>query len=474
MRKPAVPSRRAPGWKGSGARGRRVIRTALALQIAAAVLLPARPSLADGVNIARDAEAEALIQDYARPIFKAAGVRVGSVQILLVPDNNFNAFVATATNMFVTTGAIIDSETPNELIGVIAHETGHLAHGDLAGIRETIARTGTAAMIAALIGMGAAIAGSVAGVQGLGDVGAMTVAGSGQLAQRNILAYQRGQESAADRAAVQFLNATGQSPAGLLKSLQRLANQMLISSRSIDPYLQSHPLPAERVRDLENLVSKSPYADRTDPAELQKRHDLVRAKLVGFLWPPERVNRRYPLKDQSLPARYARAIAAYRHGALPQALKQIDGLIQSDPADPYFWELKGQALLESGKAKESVAPLRKAVSLAPKAGLIRILLGQALIATASQGVVDEAITTLNMGLQTDPDSPIGYRTLARAYAMKGDIAMAELATAQGDFVDGNIKDAKMHAERAQAKLKPLTPAWVRADDILSYKPPIKR
>ena len=155
-------------------------------------------------------------------------------------------------------------------------------------------------------------------------------------------------------------------------------------------------------------------------------------------------------------------------------MQQIDGLIQAAPADPYFWELKGQALLESGKARESVPPLRKAVSLAPKAGLIRILLGQALIATGNQAVVVDAITNLTMGLQTDPDSPIGYRTLARAYALKGDIAMAELATAQGDFADGNIKDAKMHAERAQAKLKPATPAWVRADDILSYKPPIKR
>jgi len=55
--------------------------------------------------------------------------------------------------------------------------------------------------------------------------------------------------------------------------------------------------------------------------------------------------------------------------------------------------------------------------------------------------------------------------------MVGDTAMAQLATAQGLFEDGDIEGAKAQAKRAQAKLATGTPARLRADDIVSYKPP---
>ena len=195
---------------------------------------------------------------------------------------------------------------------------------------------------------------------------------------------------------------------------------------------------------------------------------------AAFTMTPQQVGRRYAATDTSLPARYARAIAAYRTGALAPALKQIKGLIDTDPGNAYFWELKGQALLEGGKPADAVAPLRKAVSLAPHSGLVRIMLGQALVATGGKANMDEAIKNLTVGLQADPDVPNGYRFLARAYAQKQDLAMAELATAQGLFAEGNVKEAQAHAARAQAKLKLGTPAWLRADDIVSYKPPKSR
>ncbi len=460
-----VTSRHAAAWKGP---------RAAALPLILAALLASEPAFADGAGIARDAETEALIQDYARPLFQAAGIRAKSVQILLIPNDTFNAFVASPTRMFINTGAITASETPNELTGVIAHEAGHLAHGDLAGLRQQIENAKTTAMLASLLGVGAAAAGAATGARGLGQAGAAVMSGGMQVAQRSILMYQRGQEAGADRAAVAYLTKTGQSPAGMLATLKRLANDMLLSSRSIDPYLQSHPLPAERVTALQALVAASAYLDRKDPPALQFRHDMVRAKLAGFTWQPLRVARRYPISDQSLPARYARAIVTYRSGALVPALKQIEALIQTEPQNPYFFELKGQALLDGGKPKEATAPLRKAVALAPKAGPIRILFGQALVAAGGPGDFDEAIQNLEIGLQSDFDSPIGYRALARAYAFKQDIPMAELATAQGLFADGNFKDAKLHASRAQAKLKFGTPAWLRADDIVSYNPPRSR
>ena len=461
MRETAVPSRPGAAWKVPSRSARRWGTPAAAAILACGAIfaLAAPPVSADvgsgsGISIARDAEIETLVQDYARPIFKAAGLRSGSVQIFLVPNQSFNAFVASGQTMFINVGALIQSETPNEIIGVIAHETGHLVAGDLASLRQRIDEAKTAAMIAGLVGMGAAVAGSAAGIHGLGQAAGGIALGASQIAERSVLAYQRSQESGADHAAAGFLEKTGQSGAGLLATFKRLADQMLLTSRSLDPYLQTHPLPEERVVALENLVTAGKFYDHKDPPELQKRHDLMRAKLIGFTWTPDRILRRFPMTDTSLPARYARAISAYRSGALDPAIKQIDGLIASDPSDAYFHELKGQALLEGGQPKDSIAPLRKAVSLAPGAGLIRILLGQALVSQNDPALVDEAV-----------------RMLARAYALRGDIPMAELATAQGYFVNGEVKDAQMHAERAQAKLKPNSPAWLRADDIVSYKPP---
>ncbi|MCB1496766.1 MAG: M48 family metallopeptidase [Bauldia sp.] len=429
---------------------------------------------AAGVNIVRDAETEALLQDYAAPIFKAAGLQGGDIQIFLVPDDRFNAFVADPSRVFVNTGTIMTTETPNEVIGVLAHEAAHLNHGDLAGMRATIANSTTAALIGALVGVGAAIAGQAAGLQGIGQMGSGIMAGSMHAAQRNVLAYARAQEAAADRSAVDFMNATGQSPEGMVTVLERLANQVLLSARSSDPYIQSHPLPADRVESVAALAAKSKYRNRKDSPELQARHDLVRAKLVGFTMTPQQVGRRYPPSDNSLPARYARAIAAYRAGALDPALKRIDELIRTQPDNPFFRELKGQALLEGGRPQQAVAPLAKAVELRPGSGLLRILYGQALVATEQKGNVDLAIKNLTVGLQRDPDVPVGWRTLARAFALNDNIPRAELATAEGLFVLGNFKEAKLHAQRAQERLKTGSPAWVRADDIISYNPPRSR
>ena len=464
-----VRSSRAGAWKAPDGRSRFGLRPLAAGLLAAA--LAVEPALAAGINVARDAETEALLQDYAAPIFAEANIKAGDVQIFLVIDQGFNAFVVDSKRMFINTGAIIAAETPGEIIGVIAHEAAHINHGDLAGLRQTIARSTTAAIIAALLGAGAAAAGAAAGIGGLGDAAGAVMAGSMHMAGRNILAYARGQEAAADQSAMDYLEATGQSGMGMVAVMRRLADQVLLSARGADPYVQSHPLPADRLMTLEQLASQSPYAGVKDPPELQLRHDLVRAKLVGFTLTPAQVSRHYKENDDSLPARYAWAIASYRSGALGPALKRIDALIQSQPDNAFFWELKGQALLENGRPAEAVEPLRKAVSLEPSSGLLRILFGQALVATEKEANLSEAIKNLTVGLLKDPDVPVGWRTLARGYALKGDLPMAELATAEERFVNGNFKEARIHATRAQERLKPGSPAWLRADDILTYKPP---
>ena len=270
---------------------------------------------------------------------------------------------------------------------------------------------------------------------------------------------------------MKFLNATGQSARGMLELFKRLGDEQLFNSRFIDPYLQSHPMPPERVAALGALATASPYFDRKDPPDLQLRHDMMRAKLSGFLDRPDTVARRYPLGDHSLPARYARAISTYRYGNGRDAVAQIDGLIQTQPNNPYFYELKGQALLEGGHPADAVEPLRRAVALAHGAPLIDIMLGQALIATNNTKYADEAVPLLNTALSREPESSDAYMQLAMAYGRKGDLAQADLASAQAAFMRGDVKTARQLASRAKTRLPVGSPAWVRADDIVSVKPP---
>jgi predicted Zn-dependent protease len=460
LRNLAVASRPGGAWKDRA----QAVAGCLALAVA---LVPAA-SFAQGVPVVRDAETEALIRDYMGPIWKVAGVTPPKVWI--VPDQSFNAFVTGRGNLYVNVGTIIQCETPNELIGVLAHETGHMANDDIARLTQQIDETKTAMLLASVLGVGVAAAGAVTGSNALGQAGSAVLSGTSSVASRSVLHFQREQESAADRNAIKYLTATGQSGAGMLATMKRLADQNLLLSQSINPFLQSHPLPKERVAELEALIAKSPYTSSTDAPQLQLRHDLVRAKLVGFTWSADKVLRRYPMSDASLPARYARAIVAYRSGKPGPAQAAIDGLVKSDPGNPYFEELKGQALLETGHPDQAIAPLRKAVALAPKSTLIKMLLGLALTANPSPANAAEAVKLLAPALVGDAAPAEGYHALARAYAVTGDEAMAQLATAQGMFVEGNYDEARIQATRAQAKLKNGSPAWLRADDIVSYKP----
>jgi predicted Zn-dependent protease len=287
-----------------------------------------------------------------------------------------------------------------------------------------------------------------------------------------MLAYQRQQEENADRAGVKFLTANGQSAKGMYETFKRFSADSLFAARGADPYQQSHPMPAERVAALEEMAKASPYWDKKDDPALQLRHDLMRAKTSGFMEQRDTVLRRYPPSDASLPARYARAIATYRHGDLREAIEQIDALIKVQPANPYFHELRGQALLEGGRPGDAVAPLRRAIQLAGgSAPLIEMLLGQALVASNNTATTDEAIAILKSAVARESEAPIGYSQLAMAYGRKGDLAQADLASAQAAFLRGDNKTARELASRAKARFAVGTPGWVKADDIIAAKGP---
>ncbi len=425
-----------------------------------------------GLPIIRDAEIEQLLRDYSAPVLSAAGLSKQNIHPVIINDRSFNAFVIDAKHIFVNAGALMDAKTPNQIIGVLAHETGHSAGGHLSKLRAELANAQTAAIIAMLLGVGAAVAGARAG--GDGSVGNATMAAimAPQSAMMySILSYQRQQEEQADKAGVKFLTATGQSAKGMYETFKRFADDELFRSQGASPYMRSHPMSKERVAALTEVARSSPYWDKTDPPELQLRHDLMRAKLHGYLDRPDTLLRAYPPNDQSLPARYARAISAYRYGNVQSALVQMDGLIQTMPSNPYFYELKGQALLESGHPAEAVGPLRHAVSLAPNPTLIQVMLGQALIATNSPAAAGEAINYLQSAILRDPDIPDAYMQLAMAYGRKGDSAHADLASAQAAFAKGDFRTARQLAKRAKEHFPVGAPGWVKADDIEGYRPP---
>jgi predicted Zn-dependent protease len=435
---------------------------------------------ADAAGLIRDAETESLIRTYAKPIFDAAGLGAQAIDIHIVNDRAFNAFVLDGHNMFIHAGALMDAKTPNQIIGVIAHESGHITGGHLARLRNQISKAKSAALMLQILGLAAMAAGAVVGAGGLGQVGMGAAYGGTDAAMRMVLAYRQDEESSADQAAVTFLNATKQSGRGLLETLEFM-NSKLFGVQGINPYLQSHPLPPQRLAQLRSLVTASPYYNNVDPPELQFRHDLVKAKLFGFLDSPETVLNRYVQTDQSLPANYARAIATYRKSGVRVALPQLDALIAAKPDWPYFYEIKGQFLFESGNVAAAIAPLQQAVKLAPDEPLIRIMLAQVLLAAPGPQNVEEAISDLRTALARETTSSMGYRQLAAAYARKGEsgppqarqqyLAQAELASAEAYFYEGQLKLAKQQAKRAKAGLVNGTPNWLRADDILAFELP---
>ena len=446
------------------------VATAAALAMAP---LPAFAQQGNGPKVLRDTESEQLLRDYTRPVLRAAGLEKQNIQVVIINDRAFNAFVADGHRIFVNYGALMQSETPNQIIGVLAHETGHLAGGHLAKMHEQLARAQTQMIIAMLVGAGAMVAGAKSGGSdnGLINAGAAAVSAPQEIIRRSLLSYQRQQEENADRAAVKFLNATGQSAKGMYETFKRFTNDSLFAAYGADPYVQSHPMPAERVAALEQLARTSPYWDKKDDPALQMRHDMMRAKISAFMERQDTVYRRYPLSDTSMPARYAHAISTYLHGDLHSALVLIDGLIQAQPANPYFYELRGQALLEGGKPAEAIAPLRKAVQLSNHAPLIEMLLGQALVGTDNKAYTEEAIAILRAAVARETEAPLGYTQLAMAYARKGDLADADLASAQAAYRRGDNKTARDLASRAKTRFAIGTPGWVRADDIVTARPP---
>ena len=430
----------------------------IAVGVVAVATLAAAPAWAGGGI--RDSEIEKTLRSYGEPIWKAAGLDPKAIHLYIINDASINAFVAGGQNIFINTGTIMELDTPAELKGIIAHETGHIAGGHLARGPEAMSKAEVPMIITMLAGVAAIAAGAP-------DVGMALIVGSQSVAQRELLAFSRQQESSADQAGVKYLTATGQSAKGMLEVFNKFADQEALSGYRQDPFVRSHPLSRERISALEQLVAASPFRDKTDTKQELEAYAMLRAKLRGFIDAPEVTLRRYPPSDTSEPARYARAVAYFKGSDLQTALAQIDSLIKDHPTYAFFWELKGQILVESAKPTEGVPAYRKAVELAPDEPLLQASLGAALVATESPALMEEAKKHLKLAVDQEPDNAMAWYYLASVYDSEGNASMAALATAERDFAVQDMGGAMEFAKRAEKSLKVGTQDWQRANDILS-------
>jgi len=411
-------------------------------------------------NLIRDTEIELMLRDYTDPFLVAAGLDPNDVGLYIIADPAINAFVTGGQNIFMHTGTILEADDPLQIKGVLAHETGHISGAHLA-------RTGQAMNQAAIPMVATLGLGILAALAGESGAGAALMASSQQFGALQFFTYTRTQESSADQAALRFLEETGTSPQGLMDFFERFRYQEAFSPARRYPYFRTHPLSSARVTALRNSVANSAYIEQPETPEEIERLQRLQAKIYGFMAEPGHVFYRYPVTDRSLPARYARAVAYFRDARMDDARSEIESLIADEPENPYFQELYGQMLFESGMAEESIAYHRRSVELMPQAPLLRLNLAMALIATDRDEYLEEALRNLRVTLDMEPDNSFAWYQLSIVHERNGDTARAQLAVAEQSYAIGNNARAMQFAARARPQLEPGTPDWYRASELLS-------
>ncbi len=413
------------------------------------------------MSFVRDTETERVLRSYLDPILVVAGLNPSDVQTHIINDPQINAAVSEGQNMFLNTGLFMELDTPGQLKGVLAHETGHMAGGDLirlaAGMR--------AATIPMLLSVVAGIA--VVAVSGSPEAAQAIIIGGQSIAMADFLAFTRSQEAVADQAALRYLTATQQSGLGMLEVFRRFQQNEILSDRYRNRFALSHPTAGDRLVNLQNLVVNSPYYEKQDSPEDQYEYDMVRAKLRGYTERPDIVFRRYPVSDTSKPARYARTMAYFRTPDLGMALSEIGSLLAEEPDNPYFLEVYGEVHVQMGQVEKGIGPYRRAVEILPDAPLIRMAFAAAMLGTEDPKYLDETIKQLETALEQEGDYALSWYHLAQAYARAGQTSQAQLATAERFFSVGSYPQAMQFAFRAQRQLPRGSTHWQRASDIMA-------
>ncbi len=432
---------------------------AYALAFFAACALAIQPVAAQ--SVLRDAETEALLRDMSYPLIEASELEPENVEIVLINDSSINAFVAGGQVVYVHAGLLNAAETANEVQGVIAHELGHITAGHVVRFGERTSQAQGITILSLLLGVGAALAGA-------GDAAIGAVLAGQQAAVGSFLAFNRNQEAATDLAGARYLSGAGISGRGMLNFFDRLRDLEIrrgFSQSDEAAYGRTHPLAGDRIQTLRDLLQEDAAWDAPDDADLQERFLAVQAKLYGYLAEPERTLQHYPVGDDSVPGRYARAYAYHKDAQVDNALAEADSLLRDEPENPYFLELKGQILLESGRPEEALVPLRRATDITLGQPLIAGMFGHALIATEDEANFDEAERVLRAAVSRDRLNPFAWYQLGVVYAARGDIPRARLASAEQQVMRRRYPEALRSAQAAEAGLPVGSPDWIRAQDI---------
>ena len=422
-----------------------------------AVLAISSVSQASAQSLIRDAEIESTLHQFGAPLFEAGGLDPSKVNIYIVNDDSLNAFVSGGQNMFLNTGFLMKSANPQEVIGVMAHETGHMTGGH----NITRGQAMNSAMGTSWIAIGLGVLAVAAGAP---DAGAALLASSQQAAALTFFKYTRIEESSADQAALNLLNDTHLPADGLVSFMEEIRNSEVLSARRQDPYYRTHPEVGPRIAALRTKAGEVTARAAPLPADYDDRLNMMRAKLTGFLHPTA-VLSKYPSSDQSQPARYARAIAAHQTQDMTTALRETKSLIAESPDNPYFYELLGQILFENGRLHESIEPHRKSVELAPDQTLLYVNLARSLMTEGTTEANEEAESLLHKAITLDPGNGYAWKQLSFALGAMGREPEAELATAEAAFIIGDFQTANQFAQRALKDLDEGTTLWRRADDI---------
>lgn len=435
--------------------------------VAAALLTPLGPAMAQSTQRApallRDTEIEEILHHQADPLYAAAGLNPKDVRILLIGDPTLNAFATQGQQMGLNTGLILEAENPNQLKGVIAHETGHIAGGHPIRSGELM-RAGMRPM---LLTMGLGVLAMFAGAP---EAGALILSNAQYFGTLGALGYSREQEGRADQAALVYMERTGQSGRGLVDFFDKFRYQEVFAEARRFPYFRSHPLSSQRIELLRTKVAAQSNYDAVDSAADILEFETMKAKIDGFMNPQLSLTK-YKESDMSYPARYARAIAYYQIKEPERALKLIEALLADQPQNPYLWELKGQILFEFGRIDEAEAPQRRSVELKPDAPLLRINLGQTLINMSDRKKRDEGIAELKKVVLQEDDNAEAWRLLAMAYEARGDEGLARLATAERFFALGALNESRAFAIRARELFDRTSVEWLQATDIIMASNP---
>ena len=423
---------------------------------AALILSAATPAAAQGAI--RDTEIEAIIHEWADPVFTGMGLEPSEVEILLINDDDLNAFATRGRIMGLNTGLILKTNNPNELLGVIAHEAGHIRNRHT--LRDGAQDAGMQPMLMTMA------LGALAIAAGAPDAGAVLLGNSQYFGTLSALRYMTHQEGEADNTGARALEAAGESGRGLVSFFENFRSQEVFSDARRFPYFRSHPLSSVRIENLRRFVAEQPSYDKRDSPERLAQHALVLAKIHAFMDHPRDTYRAYPESDVSLPGRYARAIAWYRDGQTERALSAVDDLLTEQPDNPYFWELKGPILFEEGRPEEAIGAHQRSVEIKPDAPLLHVNLAHALIETRDDARLDAAVNHLKRATALERDNSMAWRLLGQAYASQGKEGEARLASAEMYFAAGAEQQATQFALRARDMLEPGTAEWTRAMDIV--------